>query len=135
MNNRVKIITILFLLLNCNLLFSQVEENDSIPLTEQYILFEGDTLLIELEDVVLLKKIKFKTSYEQRYYFWFRKKVLKAYPFAESRDIIQGDSGTLFDPKAVEIFFSISETRWTEIEGGVLNSNFRSLVNQIRSQS
>ena len=83
MNNRVKIITVLFLLLNSSLLFSRVEENDSIPLTEQYILFEGDTLLIELEDVVLLKKIKFKTSYEQRYYFWFRKKVLKAYPFAE----------------------------------------------------
>jgi len=83
MKAQIKLITILFLLLNSGLLFSQVEENDSIPLTEQYILFEGDTLLIELEDVVLLKKIKFKTSYEQRYYFWFRKKVLKAYPFAE----------------------------------------------------
>jgi len=83
MNNQIKIITVLFLLLNSSLLFSQVEENDSIPLTERYMLFEGDTLLIELDDVVLLQKIKFKTSYEQRYYFWFRKKVLKAYPFAE----------------------------------------------------
>lgn len=83
MNNQIKIITILFLLLNSSFLFSQVEESDSIPLTEQYILFEGDTLLIELEDVVLIQKLKFKTTYEQRYYFWFRKKVLKAYPFAE----------------------------------------------------
>jgi len=83
MKIHIKIITFLILLLNSSFLFSQVEENDSIPLTEQYILFEGDTLLIELDDVVLLQKLKFKTSYEQRYYFWFRKKVLKAYPFAE----------------------------------------------------
>jgi len=58
MNNQIKIITVLFLLLNSSLLFSQVEENDSIPLTERYMLFKGDTLLIELDDVVLLQKDK-----------------------------------------------------------------------------
>jgi len=79
----IKILTAFFLLLNSSFLFSQVEENDSIPLIDQFILFEGDTLLIELDDVILLKKLKFTTTYEQRYYFWFRKKVLRAYPFAE----------------------------------------------------
>jgi len=59
------------------------EEMDSIPLTERYIIFEGDTLLIELDEVKLLKKLKFETNYDRRYYYWFRKKTLKAYPFAK----------------------------------------------------
>ena len=64
--------------------FSQeYESKDSIPLSERYIIFEGDTLLIELDEVMLLKKLKFKTSYERRYYYWFRKKTLKAYPYAK----------------------------------------------------
>ena len=73
------ICTILF----CNNLFSQVEKMDSIPLSEQYIIFEGDTLLIKLDEVLLLKKLKFKTSYDRRYYYWFRRKTLKAYPYAK----------------------------------------------------
>jgi hypothetical protein len=66
------------------LVFSQENKNkDSIPLSERYIVFEGDTLLIELDEVMLLKKLKFETSYERRYYYWFRKKTLKAYPYAK----------------------------------------------------
>ncbi|SNR58286.1 DUF4294 domain-containing protein [Lutibacter flavus] len=75
---------ILLIVLNCPSLFSQEErEVDSIPLSEQFIIFEGDTLLIELDEVLLLKKLNFKTSYDRRYYYWFRKKTLKAYPFAK----------------------------------------------------
>lgn len=73
----------LYLLSCSSFLFSQVEEKDSIPITERYIVFEGDTLLIELDEILLLKKLKFETSYERKYYYWFRKKVLKAYPFAK----------------------------------------------------
>ena len=50
---------------------------------KDYIIFEGDTVVIELEEVKLLNKVKFKTSYDRRYYYWFRKKTLKAYPFAK----------------------------------------------------
>ncbi len=65
-------------------LFSQVEKDkDSVLLVDRYIVFEGDTLLIELNEVLLLKKLKFKTSYDRRYYYWFRKKTLKAYPYAK----------------------------------------------------
>lgn len=78
-----KFFIVLTLSMNSGLLFSQMEEKDSIPITERYIIFEGDTLLIELEEVFLLKKLKFKTSYERKYYYWFRKKVLKAYPYAQ----------------------------------------------------
>ena len=50
---------VLTLFINSNVLFSQVEsEKDSIPLSERYIIFEGDTLLIELDEINLLKKIE-----------------------------------------------------------------------------
>lgn len=48
-----------------------------------YIVFEGDTLLIELDEVHLLKKLKFANNKDRRYYYWFRKKVHKAYPYAK----------------------------------------------------
>jgi len=72
------------ILLLSTLLFSQVERDiDSVLLTDRYIIFEGDTLLIELNEVFLLKKLNFKTDYDRRYYYWFRKKTLKAYPYAK----------------------------------------------------
>lgn len=79
-----RIVLFFLILLNSFFLFSQEEkQTDSIPLSEQYIIFEGDTLLIELDEVLLLKKLRFKTSYDQRYYYWFRKKTLNAYPYAK----------------------------------------------------
>lgn len=48
-----------------------------------YIVFEGDTLIIELDEVRLLKKLKFKSNHDRRYYYWFRKKVHNAYPYAK----------------------------------------------------
>ncbi len=61
--------------------FSQVK--DTIPLSEKYILIKiGDTLTIDLDEVKLLPKTKFKNSDDLNYYYWFRKKVFKAYPLA-----------------------------------------------------
>lgn len=48
-----------------------------------YIVFEGDTLVIELDEIRLLKKLKFKSNNDRRYYYWFRKKVHNAYPYAK----------------------------------------------------
>ena len=84
MKFNIKLILVIPILLISTLLFSQVEKDkDSILLTDKYIIFEGDTLLIELNEVLLLKKLKFKSSYDRRYYYWFRKKTLKAYPYAK----------------------------------------------------
>jgi len=62
-------------------------KNDTIKNTPyiygDYIIFEGDTLVIELEEVRLLKKLKFKNNKDRRYYYWFRKKVHNAYPYAK----------------------------------------------------
>jgi uncharacterized protein DUF4294 len=82
-NNHNYILITLFLLLSYNVISQENTLKDSIPLSERYIVFEGDTLLIELNEVLLLKKLKFKTSYDRRYYYWFRKKTLKAYPYAK----------------------------------------------------
>ncbi len=82
MKNKVKQFLILPILLIGSLLFAQ-EEKDSIPLLERYTIFEGDTLLIELDEIFLLKTLKFKTDYDRRYYIWYRKKTLKAYPYAK----------------------------------------------------
>lgn len=82
MKDIVKKFLFLPILLIGSLLFGQ-EEKDSIPLLERYTIFEGDTLLIELDEIFLLKTLKFKTDYDRRYYLWYRKKTLKAYPYAK----------------------------------------------------
>lgn len=82
MKNRIKKFLFLPTLLIGSLLFAQ-EEKDSIPLFERYTIFEGDTLMIELDEIFLLKTLKFKTDYDRRYYLWYRKKTLKAYPYAK----------------------------------------------------
>ena len=61
--------------------FGQIK--DTIPLSEKYILIKvGDTLTIDLDEVKLLPKTKFKNREDVNYYYWFRKKVFKAYPYA-----------------------------------------------------
>lgn len=48
-----------------------------------YMIFEGDTLVVELKEVTLLSKLNFKNREDRNYYYWLRKKVHKAYPFAK----------------------------------------------------
>ena len=49
---------------------------------DKFTLFEGDTL-VDLDEVLLLKPIQFKNLNDKRYYYWFRTKVLRAYPYAK----------------------------------------------------
>lgn len=80
-----QIIITLLLLIPC-FTFGQNEDifsKDSSYLYNGYIIFESDTVVIELEEVQLLKKLKFENNTDRRYYYWFRKKVLKAYPYAK----------------------------------------------------
>ena len=84
MKHSLKTIISIPIILMSSFLFSQVAKGkDSVLLVDKYIIFEGDTLLIELNEVLLLKKLKFKTDYSRRYYYWFRKKTIKAYPYAK----------------------------------------------------
>lgn len=47
-----------------------------------YLLYSGDTAFVSLEEVKILPKLEFEDYDSKRYYYWFRKKVLKAYPYA-----------------------------------------------------
>ncbi len=80
-----KILFLLIYIIGINL-YAQEEKTikkDSSYVYGDYIIFEGDTIVIELEEVQLLNKLKFKTSYDRKYYYWFRKKTIKAYPYAK----------------------------------------------------
>ncbi len=57
---------------------------DSIPnFTDEYFLVKGaDSIMIELDEVTVLPKHKFQSRTDMNYYYWFRKKVFKAYPYA-----------------------------------------------------
>ena len=56
---------------------------DSISLSDRYILIkDGDTLMIDLDEIRLLPKTTFKTKGDINYYYWMRKKVFKVYPYA-----------------------------------------------------
>jgi len=59
------------------------QEKDTIPIVEKgALLKEGNFYTIELNEVTLLTKQKFKSQTDVRYYYWLRKKVFKAYPYA-----------------------------------------------------
>jgi len=78
----IKKITYLHIALFSVLSFCQIK--DSVPLKlEDYILIKtGDTLTINLEEFSVLPKLDFDSKTDLRYYYWFRRKVFKAYPFA-----------------------------------------------------
>jgi len=50
--------------------------------TNDMILIEGDSIAFSLDEITLLKKLKFDSKKERRYYYWYWKKVHKAYPYA-----------------------------------------------------
>ncbi|GAB1307318.1 DUF4294 domain-containing protein [Urechidicola sp. KH5] len=62
---------------------SKEYKKDSTYIYKDYIIFEGDTIVIELAEVQVLKKLKFQESYDRRYYYWFRNKTFNAYPYAK----------------------------------------------------
>ena len=61
------------------------KRKDSLPKNlEDYVLIKpGDTMLVQFDEFTLLPKHKFDSKEDIRYYYWFRKKVFKAYPFAK----------------------------------------------------
>lgn len=60
--------------------FSQKKKKESIE--KELILIENDSIIFDLDAVNLLKKLKFDNQKERKYYYWYWRKVHKAYPFA-----------------------------------------------------
>jgi len=80
LNNSMKKITTYILLLLTLTVFSQKKVKDTI--VDDLILIEGDSIEFTLDEINLLKKLKFNTKKEKRYYYWYWKKVHHAYPYA-----------------------------------------------------
>ena len=50
---------------------------------DESIFVEDDSITISLPEVMLFKKLKFNTTKDKRYYYWYYRKVYKAYPYAK----------------------------------------------------
>lgn len=75
---------VLHILLVCFVSVTAQKKDDPPLNLEDYILVkDGDTLMINLDEVSVIPKLKFKSSVDARYYYWFRRKVYKAYPYAQ----------------------------------------------------
>ncbi|MGA9269496.1 MAG: DUF4294 domain-containing protein [Lutimonas sp.] len=49
---------------------------------DDFYIIRNDSLTIPLDEVVVIDKRSFTSDKERRYYFWYYKKVHRAYPFA-----------------------------------------------------
>jgi len=82
-----KFILYLYIVLFSVVLFSQEkseQETDSVK--KEYFMIKGDTIFkeaIDLDDVVMLKKIKFSNKQSRIKYLILRRKVRKVYPYAK----------------------------------------------------
>lgn len=62
--------------------FGQEKQKDTTIVHDGYLVYSGDNALVELDEVKILRKLDFEDYDAKRYYYWYRKKVLKAYPYA-----------------------------------------------------
>lgn len=57
-------------------------KKDSLLKKYDFIIIQNDSATINLHPVFILKHLKFENKREALYYYWYRKKVLKTYPYA-----------------------------------------------------
>ena len=72
----------LYIILQVTVLKAQIQ--DTLPdfNNDYFLVKNGDSLMIALNEVAILPKHKYKTASDARYYYWFKRKVFKAYPYA-----------------------------------------------------
>ncbi|WP_111309495.1 DUF4294 domain-containing protein [Confluentibacter sediminis] len=64
-------------------LFAQTHPAEKDKLEDGYIIFEGDSLsTVELDEVIILDKLKFASKEDRLRYLILRRKTLKVYPYA-----------------------------------------------------
>ena len=82
---KLKKLLYIYILLISAVSFSQIQETDSLPIYDDDYVFvkPGDTLVVNLNEFSLLPKHKFSSREDVRYYLWFRRKVFRAYPYAQ----------------------------------------------------
>ncbi|MFV9550731.1 DUF4294 domain-containing protein [Algibacter sp. PT7-4] len=68
------------------LLFGQIEEVKQDSIAEKYLIIEGDSVprtSIDLDEVMLLHKLKFDSKKDRIRYLILRRKTIKVYPYAK----------------------------------------------------
>ena len=75
-------------------LFSQAQKRVRDTIIDDKVFIEGDSITFDLDEVYLFKKLHFKNRKERNYYYWFWKKVHKAYPYAMETARILNDIDT-----------------------------------------
>ena len=64
-------------------LFSQKKLKKEDIGNDDFFVIKNDSLTIALDEIIVLNKRKFDSSKERKYYYWYTKKVRKAYPYAK----------------------------------------------------
>lgn len=68
------------------LIFGQIQEIEQDSIHVEYMMIDGDSIprkAIDLEEVMLLHKLKFDSKESRRRYYILRRKTLKVYPYAK----------------------------------------------------
>ena len=79
----VKNLVYIVLLLNILLVSAQKKDTPPLNLEDYTLVKRGDTLMIDLDEFSIIPKLKFKSRIDATYYYWFQRKVFKAYPYAK----------------------------------------------------
>lgn len=127
-----------FLLVFPMFFFGQGFEKDQDSTTTEYMIFEGDSIpreAINLDEVMLLHKLKFDSKANRKRYYILRRKTIKVYPYAkmaaEKLDSLTAELATLKSKrkkkksaKKVQKFikkeFSAELKKMTRTEGQIL---------------
>ena len=77
---------IIILLFPFALAQAQITTSDTTATTTEYYIIEGDTIprsSIDLNEVIVFKRLKFKNNTERRRYLILRRKTRKVFPYAK----------------------------------------------------
>lgn len=64
-------------------LTAQIKDSAPLDLDDYILVKTGDTLTIDLDEFAVLPRHNFTSPEDARYYYWFKRKVFKAYPYAK----------------------------------------------------
>lgn len=59
------------------------QKNKDAKESDDFYIIRNDSLTIPLDEVIVIDRRSFDSDKERRYYFWYYKKVQRAYPFAK----------------------------------------------------
>lgn len=120
-----KQILILFIMLLTISTYSQKKKKEII--LDDKILIEGDSIEFSLDEVFLLKKLKFDDKKERNYYYWYRKKIHKAYPYA----VLTANSLKEIDKQLKEIKSKRKKKKYIRKAQKLLNEEFKGQLKKL----